>query len=141
MTTCPNFGKMNNANYSVALTGEIFMCKDLSDNIAKEKRGEPRSTKIRDYRIEIKLIGEPIYQFKVTDVSTKGAGLLINDNSAFLKMIEVGQIVDANFISPHGSNPTGMYKVEIRHITKIGEGKYKGHRLVGIFILEDLNHS
>ena len=117
------------------------MRKDSSDNITEEKRSEPRSTKLKDYRVEIKFVGEPIYQFKVADVSTKGAGLLINDNSAFLKMIEVGQIVDVNFISPKGSNPTGMYKVEIRHITKMEKGKYNGHRLVGILILGSLNQS
>ena len=109
---------------------------DLSDSITQEKRSESRSTKLKDYRVEIKLIGEPIYQFKVTDVSTKGAGLLINANSGFLKMIGVGQIVDVNFISPQGLNPTGMHRVEIRHITKIDKGRYNGHRLVGILILE-----
>lgn len=117
------------------------MRKDFSESIAKEKRSEPRSTKLKDYRVEIKLVAEPIYQFRVTDVSTKGAGLLINDNSAFLKMIEVGQIVNVNFISPKGSNPNGMYKVEIKHITKVETGRYKGHRLVGILILKSLNQS
>ena len=117
------------------------MYKNSSDSITQEKRSELRSTKLRDYRVEIKFVGEPIYQFKVADVSTKGAGLLINDNSAFLKLIEIGQIIDANFISPHGSYPTGMYRSEIRHITKMDKGKYKGHRLVGILILEALNQS
>jgi len=117
------------------------MRKDSSEIITEEKRSESRSAKLRDYRVEIKFVGEPIYQFRVTDVSTKGAGLLINDNSAFLKMIEVGQIVDVNFISPKGLNPTGMYKAEIRHITKMKKGKYNGHRLVGIHILESLNQS
>ena len=56
-----------------------------------------------------------------------------------VKFIEVGQIVDVNFISPKGLNPTGMYKAEIRHITKMEKGKYNGHRLVGILILESLN--
>ena len=115
------------------------MCKDSSEIISEERRSEPRSTKIKNYRIEIKLIGEPIYQFKVTDISSKGAGLLINENSAFLKLIKVGQILEANFISPHGSNPSGMHKVEIKHITEMNEGKYKGHRLVGILILKAQN--
>ena len=114
------------------------MRKDSSEIITEEKRSEHRSTKLRDYHVEIKFVGEPIYQFRVTDVSTKGAGLLINDNSAFLKLIEIGQIVDVNFISPKGLNPTGMYKAEIRHNTIIEKGKYNGHRLVGILILESL---
>jgi len=51
------------------------MQKNASDSITTEKRSEPRSTKLRDYRVEIKFVGEPIYQFRVTDVSTKGAGV------------------------------------------------------------------
>ena len=117
------------------------MRKNSPESIREEKRVEPRATRFQNYRIEIKLIGTPIYQFKVNDVSIKGAGLLVSENSAFLKMIEVGQTIDANFISPHGSNPSGMYRVEIRHITRTDGGRYKGFRLVGILIRERLNQS
>lgn len=117
------------------------MKKKSSKSITKEKRVEPRFPRLRNYRVEIKLVGEPIYQFKVTDVSTKGAGLLVNKNSGFLKMIEVGQVLDVNFISPKGSDPSGMYKVEIRHMTKMDKGKYKELRLVGIRILDKLKPS
>lgn len=119
----------------------LSMRKKLSERITEEKRVEPRATRFNNYRIEIKLVGTPIYQFKVNDVSVKGAGLLVNENSGFLKMIEVGQTVDANFISPQGSNPSGMYKAEIRHITPTDGGRYKGFRLVGIQIQERLNPS
>ena len=56
-------------------------------------------------------------------------------------MIEVGQTVDANFISPHGSDPSGMYRAEIRHITTTEESRYKGFRLVGILIQDRLDPS
>ncbi len=105
------------------------------------KRAEPRSATLRNYRIEIKLEGEPIYQFRVINVSTKGAGILIKDNSAFLDMIEVGQIVDVNFISPESSNPSGMYTTEIKHITKIYKNERQGQRLVGLSILRKLDQT
>jgi len=117
------------------------MRKKTSESFTEEKRVEPRATRFKNYRVEIKFVGTPIYQFKVNDVSVKGAGLLVNGKSGFLKMIEVGQMVDANFISPQGSNPSGMYKVEIRHITKTDGGRYKGFRLVGIQIREKLSPS
>jgi tmRNA-binding protein len=112
------------------------MHKDSPETISKERRGKARKTQLRNYRVGIQLIGIPIYQFRVTDVSIKGAGLLVKQDSAFLNMIEVNQIINAEFISPTGSNPTGMYKVEIKHITKPSKGKNEGHRLVGISILE-----
>ena len=104
-----------------------------------EKRARPRSIELKNYRIEIKLIDQPIYQFRVTDVSTKGAGLLILADSFFLNMIKIGQIVNANFISPKGSNPSGMYKTEIKHITKPQKGMNKGHCLVGVSILKKIS--
>jgi hypothetical protein len=106
----------------------------------QERRARPRRTVIRNYRVEIKLIGAPIYQFRVLDVSTDGAGILIKEDSKFLNMIEVGQIVDADFISPEGTDPTGNYRVEIRHITKPSKGRHEGHYLVGLSILEKIDH-
>jgi hypothetical protein len=103
------------------------------------KRAESRSATVRNYRIEIKLVGEPIYQFKVINVSTKGAGILIEDNPAFLNMIEVGQIVDVNFISPEGTNPSGMYTAEIKHITKFSNKERQEERLVGISVLKKVD--
>ena len=116
------------------------MQKESPKNIAKEKRSESRRTKLRNYRIEIKFVGKPIYQFRVTNVTVKGAGLLIKDDSAFLKMIEVGQIVEANFISPEGTAPSGFYSAEIKHITKIATKENRGHQLVGLSILKKLDN-
>ena len=112
------------------------MYKESPGITSNERRAKARRAQLRNYRVEIQLIGKPIYQFRVTDVSIEGAGLLVKEDSAFLNMIEVGQIVNADFISPAGSNPSGMYTAEIKHVTKPGEGKYKGHILVGISILE-----
>ena len=112
------------------------MSKESPASVTKERRAKVRLTKLMNYRIEIKLDRTPIYQFRVINVSTKGAGILIKDESAFLKMIEVGQIVVADFISPHGSDPSGLFKVEIKHITETSQQEYKGHRIVGISILE-----
>ena len=103
-----------------------------------ERRATPRSTRLRNHRIEIKFVGEPVYQFKVRDVSPKGAGILIKDDSAFLTMIEVGRILEVHFISPWGSEPAGYYKVEIKHISRLKKSRYKGHLVIGISILEKL---
>ena len=61
---------------------------------------------------------------------------MIKDNSAFLKMIEVGQIVKADFISPDGTAPSGLYEAEIKHITKHDMQEHRGHHLVGLSILK-----
>ena len=106
----------------------------------KEKRADPRRTTLRNYRIEIKLIGEPIYQFRVTDVSSNGAGILVKEDSGFLSLIEVGQTVDTEFVSPDGTEPAGNYRTEIRHITKPNNEINEGHCLVGLLILEKIEN-
>ena len=103
--------------------------------IREEKRTEPRSPTLRNYRGEIKLVGEPIYQFRVADVSRQGAGLLVNEGSNFLNLVEIGQTLEVHFISPQGSEPNGLFQAEVRHITETDSGRYRGVRLVGIRIL------
>jgi len=109
-----------------------------SSKIFKERRADPRRTTLRNYRVEIKLIGEPIYQFRVTNVSLKGAGLFVKEDSDFLKLISIDQVVEADFISPDGTDPNGKYKAEIRHVTEPNNGKHEGHCLVGLSILEKI---
>ena len=101
-----------------------------------EKRNANRQPQLNNYRVEIKLVGEPIYQFKVADISQHGAGLVVPETSAFLNLIHVEQVLDVTFISPQGSEPDGVYKVKIRHITELDHSRYKAVRLVGVRILQ-----
>ena len=114
------------------------MCPHPTPDDRREKRQAARVAELRNHRAEIKFAGEPIYQFKVTDVSSQGAGLLINPNSGFLKSISVDQFIEVNFISPQGAQPSGRYKAQIKHITDGEKIRYKGLKLVGIKILEPL---
>ena len=53
-----------------------------------------RSIKIKRHRIEIEMKGQPIYQFKIREVSSAGAEFLVKDDSNFLKLVELRQTVD-----------------------------------------------
>jgi hypothetical protein len=114
------------------------MRRESSEKIAEEKRILPRSIGLTTHQVEIKLVGKPIYQFKVRDVSPVGASFLVRDDSGFLNLIEVNQIIDIEFISQEGSRPSGIYQAEIKHISRSDNGRFKGHRLVGISIFEKL---
>lgn len=117
------------------------MDKDSKTTLSHEKRAKTRKAQLNNYRVEIKLTGEPAYQLRVIDVSAEGTGLLVIEDSNFLDLIEVGQTLDADFTSPSGSEPSEMYKVEIKHISKPTKGKNKGHYLVGISLLEKIEPS
>ena len=97
----------------------------------KERRVDYRSKTTRNYRIEIKLIGELIYKFRVADVCPYVAGILLKEDSGSLSLIEVGQVIDAEFISPDGTEPVGNYQAEIVHIAKPVTGINERPFLVG----------
>ncbi|MDJ0802128.1 MAG: PilZ domain-containing protein [Desulfobacterales bacterium] len=111
------------------------MHDDSRDVKWHEKRKAARSAQLLNYRAEIKLVGEPLYQFRVSDVSTQGAGLLITPGSRFLQIVEVGQILEVNFLSPQGTEPSGWYQSEVKHITEMETGPYKGLKQIGVQIL------
>ena len=116
------------------------MQNELPKSDVGEKRTEHRRARLRNYRVEIKLLAKPIYQFRVMNVTARGAGLFVKDDSAFLSMIEVGQIVEADFISPMGETPSGLFSAEIIHITEPDKQGYGGHKLVGLSILKKLDN-
>jgi hypothetical protein len=111
--------------------------KALKDRM-KEKRSEERAVPTGFHGAEIKLTGIPLYQFKLKDISDKGASLLVKEDSAMVNHLEVGQLVNIRFHSDAGADSDGYFESKIKHITKIEEGRYKGHYLVGVAILQEI---
>ena len=103
----------------------------------REKRSEPRRILDQYYSVEFSISSTlPVHQFKVRDVSPSGIGILLNESSAVLDHLEVGNVLDMKYNPRNSSDLPEYLKTEIRHITKMEQGRYKGHYLVGMFILE-----
>lgn len=102
---------------------------------AQDRRLESRITIVSNYRAEFKIIGFPVYQLKVRDLSSKGAGIVARWDSVFLKMIRAGQELDIKLISFSSAiGLSGHYRSKIEHISELKKGRFKGHMLVGISI-------
>ena len=84
---------------------------------------------------EIKLTGVPLYQFKLKDISDNGASILVKDNSAIINHLAVGQSLKIKYHANSRPDLNGYFESKIKHITKIEEGRYKGHYLVGVRIM------
>jgi hypothetical protein len=105
-----------------------------------DKRLEPRATQLSNHRAEFKFPGVPIYQLKVRDLSSKGAGIVARADSNFLTMIHVGQELDVKLISPGETEAlSGHYKSRIEHVSELKEGRFRGHMVVGISIQNRTN--
>ena len=107
-----------------------------SDN-TEEKRSEPRIIPDQYYSVEFSLPGTGnIYKFKLRDLSANGLCILVNETSAVLSHLTVGETLDMTYHPPEPSTPAASLKTKIKHITKTEEAPFKGHYLVGLAIIE-----
>jgi len=102
----------------------------------REKRSEPRKILDQYFSVEFSISKMlPVYQFKIRDLSPSGIGILVNESSAVLEHIKINDVLEMKYNPKDASNLPEYLKTEIRHITKLEEGKFKGHYLVGILII------
>jgi len=102
-----------------------------------EKRSEPRKILDQYFSVEFSISKMlPVHQFKVRDVSPSGIGILVNERSAVLDHLAVGKILEMKYNPRDSSDLPESLETKIGHITKIEQGKYKGHYLVGMLILK-----
>ena len=101
-----------------------------------EKRAETRETLEKMKSLELKLPNLPIYVFRVKDKSSNGICFLVKADSDILNHIQEGQILHMRYHTEDTPKLSEGFTSEIKHITKMDNGPYKDHQLVGLMILE-----
>ncbi len=102
-----------------------------------EIRSEPRTILDQYQSVEFSISKtDPIFQFRVRDVSPSGMGILLSSGSKALEYLEVGKVCHMKYNSKNPDGSPQELKTEIRHITLIEEGRYKGQYLVGLLIIK-----
>jgi hypothetical protein len=66
----------------------------------RDKRTRYRPMELTDPMAVIWSSTGPTYQLKARDLPEQGAGIIVKSDSNFLKMIEVGQEINAELILP-----------------------------------------
>jgi hypothetical protein len=113
-------------------------CKEKE--IVPKKRSEPRKVLTDYYSVEFAVSRElPIHQFRVRDMSPWGLGILVNETSAALKHLNEGDVLEMKYNPVNASGSAEHLKTRIEHITRLDQGPFKGHYLVGLLILERNN--
>jgi len=101
----------------------------------EEHRSEPRTIPDQYRSVEFSLSKtDPIFQSRVQDVSPSGTGIVVNEGSIALKYLKVGQVIDMKYNPENPDDAPEQMKTEIKHITRIDDGRYRGHYLVGLSI-------
>jgi hypothetical protein len=107
-------------------------------NNGVEKRSEPRRELEKYHSVEFKVQEQGhLYQFKIWNMSSRGMCLLVRDDSEILNDLAVGNVLDMKYYTTDFSLPAKALKTEIRHITKEDQGRFKGHVLLGLFVLDN----
>lgn len=103
----------------------------------EEKRADRRMPTDRFHSVEI-FIPElsSRYKFKLRDISTGGMGIIVKDDSLSLGHLQVGNIMEMLYASPSRMAVTELLKTRIEHVSKCDSGRYRGHHIVGLSIIE-----
>ena len=111
----------------------------MTDNF-REKRAEARNIIDQYYSVEFSVSGAAfVYHFKIWNLSSKGMCVLVKEDSGVLNHLKTGDVLDMKYYRKDSSEQTEYLKTKIRHITMDDTGRFKGHYLVGLSILEEQN--
>jgi hypothetical protein len=92
------------------------------------------------YSVEFSLAGHDCpYQFKIWTVEPASMYVLVKEDSKILECLKVGDVVKPKYYTTDSLNPTRHLNTRIKCITKEDQGRFKGHFLVGLSILEELS--
>ncbi len=102
-----------------------------------EKRSEPRTILDKYYSVQFMLNDvSPNYVFKLRDISSKGLCILVKEDSAVLKHLKAGDILTMEYKPPELTGSSKILKTQIGHISKSKEGRFTGHYLIGLSIID-----
>ena len=101
-----------------------------------EKRSEVRQKAKRCHHAEIRLVGVPVYEVKLKDLTTKGSCILVKEDSLLINHLKTGQNITVKYYLEDRFKPGKLFEATVRYIKLVREGEFKGHYLVGLQILK-----
>jgi hypothetical protein len=101
-----------------------------------EKRLESRYDAKDYYHAEIRLVGVPVYEVKLKNLSKSGACFLVKEDSSLLNYMRVGESLKVKYFLEDRSESNAIHTAEIRHVTPITDGRFNGHCCTGLSILD-----
>ena len=110
------------------------------NNTRVERRSENGKEGHEYYSVEVAIDGLDFsYQFRIWSIASTPMCVLIKEDSDILPRLKVGEILNMKYYSTGSVHPPECLETAIRHITKNDQGRFKGHYLVGLEIIETQN--
>jgi len=102
-----------------------------------DQRREKRFEINQYYSVEFLINGLGcLYQCKLWNISKKGMCIIVKNDSPVLEYYKVGDILNMRYYEEDSNVPTQYLKTQIKHISGDNTEHFKGHRLVGLYIME-----
>jgi hypothetical protein len=104
-------------------------------NMTEERRTQKREAAKYCDHAEIRLVGVPIYEVKIKDLSANGASILVKKDSLLLNHLGVGKTISVKYYLGDRSKAVGPFKANIVHLTQLEQGRFKEHFSAGLSIV------
>ena len=108
-------------------------------NKLNETRSEPKKQVDQYHRIEFSINGLVPYLFKIWNIASTSMTVLVKEGSDILPRLKAGDTLHVKCYSTDSVHHPEYLETAIRHITRNDQGRFKGHYLVDLEILESEN--
>jgi hypothetical protein len=90
------------------------------------------------YSVEIPLDGlEFLHQFKIWNIDPETFFVVVKEESEILSCLRVGDTIKMKYYIMNPASPPKYLPTKIKHITKEDQGRFKGHVVIGLDILDE----
>ncbi len=103
-----------------------------------ERNLEPNNILNKYYSVQFSINRhDPIYMFKLRDVSYNGLCILVKEDSDVLKCLKVNETINMEYNPSASQGTSKLIKTRISGIKKNNHDGFTGHCLVGLSIIEE----
>lgn len=104
-----------------------------------ERRAGENRKPLAHGRAVVRVSGITVCEFAVKDISGNGTGILAARDSAVLRNLQVGQVIEIHLLYLDGEQRPTIQRSKIAHITPLGEDSvYPDQVLVGLQVINQL---
>ena len=104
------------------------------------KNRDPNTNLAKYHSVEILINGLNVpYQFKIWQITPHCIWVLVKEDSNILPLIKLGDTLNIKCYPTNRAFPPEYIDTTIQHINMNDQGRFKGHCLVGLEILETMD--
>jgi hypothetical protein len=130
-------GRFDSVRRQKRMEGETMKSYAM-ENASQENWLEANLPLEEFYSVEIPLDGlEFLHQFKIWNSDPETVFVVVKEESEILPCLRVGDTIKMKYYIMDPASPPKYLPTKIKHITKEDQGRFKGHVVIGLDILED----